>query len=542
MQGKKHREEFALKRMVHPDRNFYTFYHDVIRKPQFFLPFVLLSIMAYWPSLVNTKRQFEDFNIDLYYGNSGNMRTGRWWMWLIGRSFGLTGNDLGNKYLGLLFLMMGGILIACSFYCLSKRKGLFQYTLAATTTVIFPLINEIWSYNTVNLLVSMNTFYCGLVVYSLLRQRGKTVNRLLLASIPFVLISSSYESGLFQYVTLVLCICAYLCMREGLRGKGFFLTGAYFAVPLILGTGAGLGIGHLISLIGGIPYEKYGDTGFHWASETARAEVFVGNFDRYILRALVYVPITIFVFAVLISLFLMLKALVRKRFWTLLSLVFALGSIFLLSVLQGSHLTYRAAQTVTVFTAFIFYLTAEWSEGHPELFRRGFIAFMGLICVWESSFLLKVNLMDYQIASNDEDLVRQLGYDLTAHHRGKEVIFTGHTFDLTHLPSRVLLDQIVVDTSTPNGHLYDELIRKLNGGVSAEGMKYFETNLWSVLYLTSNDAKAMEMYFSFCGYDIHVVPSDALAERYPEAEEYISSREIQVLEIVDLGNCVIVGI
>ncbi len=517
------------------------FYREIVTNPMFYFPVIVLSIMAYLPSLANTKRQFEDFHMERYIGKDGVMKTGRWWMWLLGQGFSLSGNDIANKYLGLLCLILGALMITGTFYCLTEKKGVLKYTIMAVTIIVFPLINEIWSYNLANLLVCFNYLLCGVTVYFVFMVNVSLVRKLFLSTLPFVLISSSYESGLFLYITLVFSLCAYLCVIGKLRVKEYFCVGIFLAVPLIIGTGVGSLIGHFIAAVTAMPFSRSGDTRVYWGRENAFQNLMLENFDRYFLRALIYVPIAVFVFAVFIWTIVLLKALLERKGMVFCSGILLFLSLFILSMCQGSFLPYRTAQNVTIFTAFVFFMLIERSEGHRKLFQGCMGVLMMLISLVESSFLLEVNLIDYQNAHNDEDLVRQIGYDLTAHYYGKPVIIVGHCYDEYNLYSKVLHDKIIVDTSTWNGELYNYLREKIVGS-SANGMKYFDTNLWSVLFLAVLEASSLEQFFSYCGYDITVIPYYYISDQYPEVEELIQSGALHPLEIVDMGEYVVVGL
>ncbi len=516
-----------------------TFYNDVVKHPLFYFPFLTLSIMAYLPSITNTKRQFEDFRIEIYFGDNGAQKVARWGMWLLARSLGLAGNDIANKYLGLIFLILGALVITAVFYCLTTKEGLLKYTIMATTITVFPLINEIWGYNVANLIVCINYLLCGIVVYGLIIVKGNLIKKLLLGSIPFIWISSSYEAGLFTYVTLVFAICFYLYIKRKISAAEYFSVGILLGVPLIIGSAIGVLIGYFISVITGTPYIKCGDTRSHWGEVDVFYNLIDSNFDRYFLRALIYVPITIFVFAVIILVTVLIKSIFERKIMVLLSGIFLFFSIFLLPMYQCFYLPYRVAQNVTVFTAFVFFLGLERSEAYSKFLQKAIGVFMILICLIQSSFLMNVNWIDYQIAHNDEDLVRQIGYNLTSKYYGKPVMLIPRQSDiygLYDIYSESLHKEVIIDVNTLNGKLYHSM-----RGDSVIDMKYFDTNLYSVLLRgASLEDTAMELFFSYCGYEIDVI--SYIPEDYPEVTELVESGKLHTLEIVDMGEYVVVGL
>lgn len=516
------------------------FYRNVIRHPLFYFPFLTLTIMAYLPSLTNTKRQFEDFHMESYLGASGSMKTGRWGMWLLGQMFNVKGNDIANKFMGVLFLILGATIITSVFYCISennsKNNGVIKYTIMATTITTFPLINEIWSYNVANLIVCINYFLASITVYYMLKTDDSALKKTVIAALPFVWMSSSYESGLLLYVTLVIAICTYMYCKERIEIKEFFAMGVMFAAPLLIGMVLGSVVGHIIARLMNVAYVRNGDTISHWASDSAFRKLIIGNIDHYFLRAFVYVPIMVFVIAVCVWLAMISFFVFKKKWW---SVVFAVGlfvSLFILSLYQGSWFPYREAQNITVFTAFMFFIICDFCEKNRRMYQM-VSAVLIVICMISSSFLLKVNLLDYQIAHNDESLVRQLGYSLTKDYYGKPVMVIGHYYDAYSIYSSVLQDEVVVHTDTLMGKIYDRCRQRIVGE-SADRMKFYDTNLYSTLFLANAEMSSLQQYFSYCGYNLTFIPY--VEAEYPEVKKMVDEGTLHPLQIVDMGDFVLV--
>jgi len=523
------------------ERNLATFYREVVVKPSFYLPVLVLCIVAYLPSLTNTKRQFEDFHVEYYLGNNGVMKTGRWWMWLLGRSFNLAGNDILNKYFGFVLLILGALVICCTFYCLSNDNAIFKYSVLTATIVTFPLINEIWSYNVANLLVCMNFFLCGVVVYLYLHSRGNKKRIFGLSAVAFALISSSYESGLLLYVTYVLLLLWYAQYKHRINFKEFLFSGVILALPLFVGTVIGILVGRCIAIISGMPYERHGNTVSHWNDPNALQSVLIDNLDKYILRSLVYMPITLFSIAVFVWIIVLVKMMIKHSYCVCITGAIAFFSLFILSLYQGTSLAYRVAQNVTLFTAVSFFVIAEYANKHCTVMRRVINLLLLITCISEAACLCDINLRDYQSAHNDENLVRQIGFELTSHYYGKPVIFVGHLYDGYTIYSEYLQERVIVDTSSPMGKIYNKL-HIYCYGYSAENMKYHETNLWSVLFLADRESASMEQFFSYCGYQISVIPYADNPDAYPEVKDLVESNGIHILEFADMGEYVVVGL
>lgn len=513
---------------------------SIVLKAQYWIPLLTLTILAYIPSFTNTKVQFEDFHWDLYYGSGKAMLAGRWWLYLWGH---VLNNDILNKYLGFIFLLLAAIITGAIFYYLSnERSRVLPYTVLSLMVSTYPLINEIWSYNGNNFIVASNLAIISACVLYALLSSAKDIVKTIVLSLALMLVASSYESCVFAYVTLVMVVLFYQLIRGRKTLLECMKSGLRFAAPLITGVILGTAIGYLICAIEGLPYFRYGDTGLHWGAGALQA-LLLGNFEHYVVRGLVYLPI--FVFDVALAIFgcFCLSAVFRKRAVVLLAGVVVVASIFLQSLIQGSWLPYRTAQTLTYFSAFSFFLFMEYVTDQKVLKRSILTAMVLVACFSQSVFLSKVNTIDYRNAHNDESLVRQIGYELTTEYYGKPVLFVGHHYDTVNLYSDYIFQQMSVDANSLNGEAYYKLRRILNiEGIMLLSPKYFDTNLWSTLFLLSVEPSAMEQYFSYCGYSIKVLDNNNLQADYPDVQTMYENGELHTLQFVDMGDYVVVGL
>jgi len=528
---------YNLERFSIEGRDYRTFYKNVVTHPLFYFPFLTLTIMAYLPSFTNTKRQFEDFHMNYYMGPQGIMRTGRWAEWALAQFFSLKTNDIANKYLGMVFLILGALMIVCTFYCMSVNGGILKYTVFATMMTTFPLINEIWSYNLANIIVCLNYFLDGIVIYYLFVSHKTIKKKLIISSCVFTWMSASYESGILLYVTLILAILFYLVYIK-INYKDYFKTGIICAVPLFIGFFAAVFIGVLISILVHTPYMKQGDTIPHWKEIGALRKMIIGNIDHYLLRGLVYTPISIFVIIAAVFFVYIIVAAFRKKVMLFVAGGLLLCSLFMLSLIQGSWFPYREAQNIAAFIGFASFFAFVPLENRKSLYVKNAVsAMLMFLCIISAAYLQKINLLDYQIAHNDEELVRQLGYDLIQNYYGKPVMFVGHVYDGTELYSSVIMDEINVNLESGRGHIYSKLYENI-AGEPIPKKKYIDTNLYSTLFLANVEPESLEQYFSYCGYEITVIPYAEFS--YPEVDELIAEKKLHSFEIVDMGTYVLV--
>ncbi len=513
---------------------FFDFYEDVLKKKRFYIPFLMLSMFAYLPSLTNTKMHFEDFHRGWYLFEDKVMLNGRWGLWLWGYLFE---NDILNKFLGFVFVVTAGIFISAIFYATSlDRDNVIKYTAVASIVTTFPLINEIWSYNGANSIVCFNMMLVSGMLFFYLSSEKKVVTRVLLMSLPFIFVTSSYESAAFAYVTLVCSVQFYQLVKRNKTVKNCFIDGLLCAAPLAIGFTVGSVIGHIIAAIRGKEYYRHGATGMEWEEGGVGAFRYMieQNKERYLYRGLVYLPIFIFDVCLLIFVLMTLYYIWKRGWFVILASLLVFLSVFLMSIIQCKYMPYRTAQVITVFVAFVVCLVMDSAYGLGPVIRTVSCIAAAVACFACSINLETINLTDYQNARNDEDLVRQIGFKLKSEYGGKPVLFWGPNLVRGDIYSDFLMDRVYVDEASLNGKLY----LKLN-----DRHKILETNINSTLFLLSAEYKFMGGYFSYCGYpDIEVLDNSNIVEDYPEAYELFENGHVSSLQFTDMGDYVFISL
>ena len=190
---------------------FKDFYKNVVTRFSYWGIILLFSIIAYGFSMLNRTISIDDLAKDLYIGNGQKMLAGtRWGMVLWHNVLGVTQvTPFIEKFLGVLFLIIASALISCIFYLLGgKSKCIMRYTILSALLITYPLINEIWEYSGANMIVAGNLcIVAGTVLYQITSERRWYVR--LISGVALSVVASSYETGIFVYITLVLMILFY---------------------------------------------------------------------------------------------------------------------------------------------------------------------------------------------------------------------------------------------------------------------------------------------------------------------------------------------
>lgn len=524
--------------------HFKKFWNEIGKRELFIIPFFLFSFVAYMPSFLLSKVQFEDFHRDFYYGEQGKNWAGRWGMilWTKVMTF-LEANDILEKFIGYLFMVMMAVIVACIFYYLSGSCGTsLKYMTAAVGVSTYPLLNEIWGYGGVNYMVAGNMLIVSLCCYYILVSEDSYLKKIICTGTALILVASSYEAGAFFYVTLVLIILFLKNRKQNMSLANIIVEGISYAIPLAIGVILSTLIGKTLCLILQISSQRYGATGISWGKEGAVESLIRDTLDMYLARGLVYLPIGIFVICAIIFLgYYIYTGITLKNINVLLLGSGIIVSLFFQSIVQCMVMPYRTAHTLNIFVGFVFFLIAEWGVKQKKNIMVIVTIVLLIVCYRQSIYFNKMNYLDYKVAENDVALVRQIGYEIVSEYDNKPVLFIGKEFVFSNTYSEYLDEQVVVDNESFLGTVYTWCQAKLYGH-SYPKKRYIGTNMFSSLFLLNVEPDAMELYFSYCGYDIDVLNNMNIEEEYPEVYRLVENRKLKQFEYVDMGDFVVVGL
>lgn len=524
--------------------HFKKFWNEIGKRELFIIPLFLFSFIAYMPSFLLSKVQFEDFHRDFYYGEHGKNWAGRWGMilWTKVMTF-LEANDILEKFIGYLFMVMMSVIIACIFYYLSGSCGnVLKYMFAAIGVSTYPLLNEIWGYGGVNYMVAGNMLIVSLCCYYILVSEDSYFKKLICTGTALILVASSYEAGAFFYVTLVLIILFLKNRKQNMTLFSIIVEGISYAIPLVVGVILSSIIGKILCLILEINSQRYGATGIFWGTEGAVESLIKNTLDMYLARGLVYLPIGIFVIcAAIFVVFYIYTGIACKNINMLLLGSGIIVSLFFQSIVQCVEMPYRTAHTLNIFVGFVFFLIGEWGEKQKKNIMIMITMTLLFVCYRQSIYFNKMNYLDYKVAENDVALVRQIGYEIVSEYDSKPVLFVGKEFVYSSTYSEYLDVQVVVDNESFLGMVYSWCHARLYG-YSYPGKRYIGTNMFSSLFLLNVEPDAMELYFSYCGYDIDVLNNMNLEEDYPEVYSMVNNNELEQFEFIDMGDYVVIGL
>lgn len=522
-----------------------AFYDDILSKKLFYLPILFFAIVGYSFSIYNRTISIDDLARDYYIGGGNPFFNGRWgtaiWNNLIGISVVL--DPLIDRFSALLLLVLASFLLCYLLFSISGVENIIPYTITASSFITFPLINEIWEYTGANFMVCGNLCLVSIgTVY--LREyvlQDPTPKKLLLSSLFFILPASSYETAIFYYISLVNIVILLEAIESNdnsLNFKDWARNIIIYFIPIVVALIIRIIVSQLIMVLFRMPYNPGGaSTGILWFSDNVFHVLkcmFAFNIVHYVLYALIYFPITIFL---LVSfLFILYILLYKNRSKVVVLSIFVFLSLFSQSIIQGFELSYRHAQTISLFVAFTVFLYSNLSI--CRYWKYCVYSLFFLLCWHQSVYMNRILGLNNLRSDNEMAILGEIGYRITSEYEKKPVVFIGH-----YQISKSIENFVSVRENTWNGDLFFLLYEKFITKIERP-YRYVGSNVHPATW----EYYQIHDFFSYCGYDIDVIPNYLYGEDV-EKEEVIKNLSTQIAnekhlkpyQIYDSGEYLIVN-
>ena len=521
-----------------------SFYSNVIKRVSYWLPLTFFVLVAYGFSTFNSTVSVDDLARDYYFGDGHAMISAtRWGMVLWVKVFSTLKYIPGlDHLLGVVFLILGAVTFSMVLYALSEQKNYsIKYLIFSALMISYPLINEIWEYSGANMIVAGNLFLVGLVHLYLLCENDNRIKKQIISGCLLSIVASSYESGIFVYITVVFVILFYKYVVQNIEQErmDWFKEGVSYIFPLVIAVILRIVIGILLITIMGLSYTVNGAAAIKWGENILDGFILFNAYS-YILEGLVYFPITVFLLFILAFVgYCIWISMKQKRILPCVIGIFLLLSLFGQAFLQLDAMPFRTAQTLMVFVGFCGYFVIECCEKakkNKAIFFKFTAALFLLLCHFQAVYLDSLLTLNYLRSENEKAMVYQMGYHIKSEYDEKEVVFVG-----TYSLGDYINDEVIIGKSSWNEKL---LLMALPSGYKEKTHKYVHTNVnsnltWSVTAFESQIM--MEKYFNYCGFDIHTVEKFT-EEFYQKNIEIAKKSEMKPFEIKDMGDYLIVCI
>lgn len=521
----------------------------------------IIVIIGYSFSLTNGTMDGDDRAITIYMGRGGLIGTGRWSGVVLLKMMGLSDfYPCIDGVIGIILL----VLAAVCFYMLFARCS--DYHLDHKTGIIFsclflsyPLINEIWNYFGLPIKVAGGYLMVAIVLLFLTSNyKWKIPFSVFLLAI----ISSNYESACAVYV-LGVFIVILLEMLYGSKKYGIkeiFQRGCSFAIVLFAGIALSELMGFIIRATLNIPRTSWGNTNIIWGNGHpigVLKGIVVQIFCRYFFMSMWYLPLTILVFSIIISMFIAVYLFLKKRNKGIILMFLGMYiALFLIPIVKGYYAGYRTDQTFALFTAFVFMLLYQVvTDACPVKCIKNVVMIIGVaLCFEQAVYLSKLFILNYLRSEEEIQVVKTVGYELEQMNtQQKPVVFVGDYEINSNIISKISMDSEGLRWKMRT----DFPIVALQPYIDKLPLRYVETNIMSVLKWGIGAFREREEdplpfqvvlidLFQYYGFEVEGLKENP-EEIYFEAENYAAENmerypkagyihEMEDYIIVKLGN------
>ena len=322
--------------------------------------------LGYGFALTNSSISTDDTAVLRYLDGGELIAQGRFFPVLFNKLLGgIEFTPFWLEFIALLLIISAGLLYLCLFKKITKDKlSSACYVLFVPIFISYPLINEIFIYNTAVISIGVGyllTAISTLFVYEFVKSKNKTIVLLLIPILLMAAVVSTYESFVSVFILgLVMIIFTdrlynykdlgfekgrwikYALAFIGVASASILLeyvtTTAYMnAHHVVKSTNAATGIVWLAAS-GGL-------TNIGPFFDSLHTSFINPIFEVFSIRILQITTLVFFIYSVVISI-------MRKNYWLVVFAILIILSILSLSFIQGVASPYRVCQSFALFIAF----------------------------------------------------------------------------------------------------------------------------------------------------------------------------------------------
>jgi len=510
-----------------------SFFDNVVRKPAYWLPILIFSIAAFGFDICNRTVSIDDLRNGIYLDSFA-----RWGNNFLLILLGLTDySPFIEKFFALFNFILSGTLLCFLLYRYEQNKKVLGYTFLTCILVTFPLVTELWSYN-----VAIFTYSLGLLMSLLailvIQTNNSKIKRYIYAGLLMVIPISSYEVSAFSYIA-IFCILVFheyiICKKSKISIREWLGLCITYAIPLVIALIIRFIVYGCLVLIIGIKNPNAGNSIIYWFQGDvihSLMNMIGGNAFMYVINGLVYLPITEFVISSIVFWGLIIILSIKRRAAS----PFMLGlivfvALFALSLLQCYPLVYRAAQSISIFVAFVVYLVYRYTViANKKNLQVVCVIVFSILCFRQSSFVNRVQALNNQRSDNEVTTIRDVGRRLVSDFDNKPVVFVSPYYAGEWIEKRNH-----VDANSWNGKLFFTICKPFEDLFA--GRDYTRITRDNIGTFVWNPETAKDM-LAYCGYDVDVVqyPSPL----FGEAIEVAKQINMKPYQIIDNGSYLIV--
>ncbi|MEI7689432.1 MAG: glucosyltransferase domain-containing protein [Candidatus Saccharibacteria bacterium] len=333
------------------------------------LTFITVAL-GYGFALTNSSISTDDTAASLYFQGGELIAQGRFFPVIISKILGgMNFTPFWLEFMAIIMMVLAGFLYLCLFKKVTKDKlGKVAYILFIPVFISYPLINEIFIFNTAVISIGIGYLFTAIstiFVYEFVVSKKKLWPMLVAPLLLMMAVVSTYESFVTVFL-LGMFMILFLQYLYNYRDLGFdkkiwikyiCIFSSVIAVAILLEfavTNIYINMHHIVP-------SKNAEAGVVWFG----AGGIIGNIIPFInsMRGFVdpwcgYLPgylsmIILQLSTLALFIFATIKSIIHRNYWLILFAIALFLSILSLSFVQGRAVPFRACQGFAIFVAFV---------------------------------------------------------------------------------------------------------------------------------------------------------------------------------------------
>lgn len=404
---------------------------------KYILLFTFITVaLGYGFALTNPSISTDDTAASLYFEGGELLAQGRFFPVIINKILGgMNFTPFWLEFIAIILMITAGLLYLCLFKKITNGKlSKICYVLFIPIFISYPLINEIFIYNTAVISIGIGYLFTAIATicaYEFVNSKHKW----LLATVAILLMAavvSTYESFATVFL-LSLTMILFLQYLYNYRDLVFdkkkwikyvmaFVGVAAAAVILEYSTTTiYMNLHHIVP-------SKFASTGIAWLGSNGITGNIVplmrSMYGSFVNPDIGYLPITIFqITTVVLAIFTVVTSVVRKNYWLLLFASLLVLSLFSLSFVQGVASPFRVCQGFALFIAFIVMIIYDQT---PRKIRPLILFLAVYLVIMQTYDLTKWFYNDNQRYQEEKTVMLEVSYDIKSKFdTTKPVVFIG---------------------------------------------------------------------------------------------------------------------
>ncbi len=433
-----------------------------IKKWYFTAFLILLAVIGFGFTTTHLTVNIDSLAGDIYNGSGNTMiASGRFgmtfWAKLLSNEVYQIETSYSTGIIGVTMLLFAAINFCVLFRRASNDTLSFpSYVIFAGIFISYPLINEIWEYNGMELIIGGGYLFVSLSLLLIYDQieAGK-INVLKFIAVIFILtiICSSYESLIITYIFVTLAII-FLREKQENNWRKHFNQGVIYAIFLIAGVVLRLIVHKLLLMIMGIAATTNGATQLYWIEDgsvfkTIKLLINTIGFNHFLVSPY-YFPLLVFSICIVCFFICTIYTFFKKKCFSGFLMLGMMSCTELLSIIQGRAVPYRTCQVFALFIAFSLMLFVNQYKC-----RNIFTILLCFLCLQQSiylNYLFTLNQLRYE---EEVQVIDRIYEDIENLNLDKPILFVGEYSLSEHIskPKNLKIGNNVYDRKFPETNI-----------------------------------------------------------------------------------------